>query len=229
VRRFWKRDDGLAELERDLRARRTAAPPAFIRVLAQRAGGEARWLRPRMRFELALGLAVIALVAVASAGGFSAAQGGAKSAFRVVEKLGTTSSTQPTAVASAAADQYKGKCGTPPRKRCKARIDPSSQDVTEGNSGTKTVTFTVSLNQPSDGTVTVTWSTFNGTATAGSDYMAAGSTLTFAFGEQSKTITVQVIGDTMKEKDEIFYVRLTGGANVDIASAEARVRIKNDD
>lgn len=227
--RFWKREDGLAELERDLRARRTAAPPAFTRVLAQRAGGEARWLRPRMRFGLASGLALIALVAVGSAGGFSAAQSTTKSAFRVIEKLGTTSSTKSTAVASPADDQYRGKCGQPPRKRCKARIEPSQQDVTEGNSGTRAVTFTVSLNQPSDGSVTVNWSTFDGTATAGSDYVAASGTLVFAFGEQSKTITVYVIGDMTRERDEVFYVRLTGGSNVDLITPESRVRIINDD
>ena len=91
------------------------------------------------------------------------------------------------------------------------------------------MTFVVSLNQPSDGSVTVNWTTANGTATAGSDYVAAGGTLTFAFGEQSKTITVYVIGDTRKEQDEIFYVRLTGGSNVDIITPESRVRIRNDD
>lgn len=229
MKRFWKRDDGLAELERDLRARRTAAPPAFSRVLAQRAGSEARWLRPKVRFGLAAGFAVIALMAVASAGGFSAAQSTTKSAFRVIEKLRTTSSTKPTAVASPADDQYRDKCGRRPRKKCKAKLEPSQQRVTEGNSGTRAVTFTVSLNQPSDGSVTVNWSTFDGTATAGSDYVADSGTLVFAFGEQSKTITVYVIGDTTRERDEVFYVRLTGGSNVDLISPESRVRIINDD
>jgi hypothetical protein len=182
-----------------------------------------------MQFALAAGLAAIALVAVGSAGGFNAAPGGAKSVFRVIEKLGTTSATQPTAVSSPADDQYRGKCGARPRKKCKAKIAPSQQDVIEGNSGTTAVTFTVSLDQPSDGTVKVNWTTADGTATAGSDYVAASGTLDFAFGEQSKTITVYVIGDTTRERDEIFYVRLTGGTNVDIITPESRVRIKNDD
>jgi hypothetical protein len=182
-----------------------------------------------MQFALAAGLAAIALVAVGSAGGFNAAPGGAKSVFRVIEKLRTTSSTQPTAVLSPADDQYRGRCGSPPRRRCKAKIAPSQQDVVEGNSGTKAVTLTVSLDQPSDGSVTVNWTTANGTATAGSDYIAASGTLTFAAGEQSKTITVFVIGDTTRERDEVFYVRLTGGTNVDIITPESRVRIRNDD
>ena len=40
MRRFWKRDSTLVELERELRARRTDAPSGFVRTLAQRAGHE---------------------------------------------------------------------------------------------------------------------------------------------------------------------------------------------
>jgi hypothetical protein len=226
VRRFWKRDDGLVELERDLRARRTAAPPAFIRVLAQRAGGEARWLRPRARVGLAAGLAVIALVAVASAGGFSAAQSTTHSAVKVIKKLGTSSPTSSSVVASAAADQYKGKCGKRPKPRCKVKIN----DVTalEGNSGTTAFTFTVCLDKPTLDPIIVTWSTRDGTAMAGSDYVSDADTLVFAPGEQCKTITIAVVGDTIKEANETFFVDISS-SDADVTRTPGKGTIRNDD
>ena len=54
--------------------------------------------------------------------------------------------------------------------------------VTEGNSGTTTANFTVTLSAAATSTVTVSYATANGTATAGSDYVAASGTLTFAAG-----------------------------------------------
>ncbi len=51
--------------------------------------------------------------------------------------------------------------------------------------------FTVTLDRPSTGTVTLNYATANGTATAGSDYVAGSGTLTFAPGETSKTIHVE--------------------------------------
>src|SRR5262249_46562474 len=62
--------------------------------------------------------------------------------------------------------------------------------ITEGNTGTRAATFTVSLSVPSAEPVTVTYATADGGATAGSDYQAASGTLTFVPGETSKTITV---------------------------------------
>ena len=45
--------------------------------------------------------------------------------------------------------------------------------VTEGNTGTVTAVFTVTLSVASDQPVTVAYATGNGTATAGSDYQTA--------------------------------------------------------
>jgi hypothetical protein len=62
--------------------------------------------------------------------------------------------------------------------------DPS---VTEGNSGTTTLTFTVTLSAASGKTVAVDYATADGTATAGTDYTAIGTTtLTFAAGKPAK-------------------------------------------
>src|SRR5207249_783662 len=67
------------------------------------------------------------------------------------------------------------------------------------------------------------------TATAGSDYIAASGTLTFAPGEFIKTITVQVKGDTLKETDESFAVNLSTATNATIGDAQGVCVITNDD
>ena len=81
-------------------------------------------------------------------------------------------------------------------------------DVTkaEGKNGSSTsFTFTVSLSAAYDQPVTVSYRTVNGTATAGSDYTSRSGTLTFAPGETTKTITIQVKGDNKRESNETFY------------------------
>jgi hypothetical protein len=68
--------------------------------------------------------------------------------------------------------------------------------VTEGQSGTTTANFTVTLSATSGSTVTVAYSTADGTATAGSDYTATSGTLTFTPGVTTQPIAVTVTGDT---------------------------------
>ena len=61
--------------------------------------------------------------------------------------------------------------------------------VNEGNSGTTSAVFTVTLSATSPQTVTVNFATANGTATAGSDYVAQTGNLSFTTGQTSKTIS----------------------------------------
>jgi hypothetical protein len=81
----------------------------------------------------------------------------------------------------------------------------SISDVTkyEGRKNhTTPFTFTVTLSAAYDQPVTVSYRTADGTATAGDgDYAAQAGTLTFAPGETSKTITIEVKGDSKKEAD----------------------------
>ena len=81
-----------------------------------------------------------------------------------------------------------------------------SPRVAEGNSGPTDLEFTVTLSPASTGQVTVDWSTPGGTATAGTDYTAMSGTLTFAAGETSETIAVEVRGDGAVEPDETVEV-----------------------
>lgn len=101
--------------------------------------------------------------------------------------------------------------------------------VTEGYTGTRPVTFTVMLSAASTKTVTVAYATSNGNAVAGSDYQATNGTLTFAPGETSKTITVQIIGDRLGESFENFFVNLSSPTNAVISGSEGIGTIIDDD
>jgi C1A family cysteine protease len=101
--------------------------------------------------------------------------------------------------------------------------------ISEGDSGTTTATFTVSLSPASTETVTVEYATADGTATAGEDYNSASGTVTFSPDDTTKTITVDIIGDTAYELDETFMVTLSNPTNATIADAEGIGTILNDD
>jgi chitinase len=75
----------------------------------------------------------------------------------------------------------------------------------------------------------VHFSTANGTASSASDYVAKSGTLTFAGGQTSKTVTVQVRGDTTVEGNETFFLNLFNATGATIADGSGRGTILNDD
>src|SRR5690606_6552015 len=81
-------------------------------------------------------------------------------------------------------------------------ININDVSVVEGNTGTSSAVFTLSLSAPSNQTITVDVSTANGTAIVGDDYLALTSTVTFAPGSVSQTVSVTINGDTLNEPDE---------------------------
>ncbi len=100
----------------------------------------------------------------------------------------------------------------------------------EGNSGLTAFNFTVNLSATSTLPVTVNYQTSDGTATAGSDYQAATSSIIIAPGATSGPITVNVVGDTTVEPNETFSVALTGATNGVVGSPSSAVgTILNDD
>ncbi|HEU4834175.1 MAG TPA: Calx-beta domain-containing protein [Pyrinomonadaceae bacterium] len=106
----------------------------------------------------------------------------------------------------------------------------SNQRVVEGNSETKTLTFDVTLSNPSVQTVTVDFATANGTAMAGSDYVVSSGTLTIPALATSATFNVSINGDTTVEPNETFSVNLSNASNASsIVSSSATVTIDNDD
>ncbi len=102
--------------------------------------------------------------------------------------------------------------------------------VTEGNSGTKSAVFTVTLSSPSGLTAMVNFGTAaGGSATAASDYQSFSGTLTFFPGVTTRTAAIAIFGDTTFEPDETFFINLTNPVNATINKAQGLVTILNDD
>jgi hypothetical protein len=101
--------------------------------------------------------------------------------------------------------------------------------VVEGDTGTRTATFTVTLANPNSNVVTVQYATKNGTATAGVDYIATSGMLTFNPGTTTQPINVTIIGDTIIEANETFFVNLFNPTNATITRAQGVGIIIDDD
>src|SRR5262249_11666948 len=82
---------------------------------------------------------------------------------------------------------------------------------------------------PSGNTVSVYYSTTNGSATSGSDYTSASGSLTFSPGQTSKTVTVYATGDTAVQPNETFYVTLPGATGASNAPPQGLRTNVNDD
>jgi subtilisin family serine protease len=125
--------------------------------------------------------------------------------------------------------------GTIVNDDARPRITINNVSGTEGNSGSKTFTFTVSLTNPSDETVTVQFATANGTATGNGffgfnrDFNHKSGTVSFSPGQMTQSITVTVRGDTRVEGNETFFVNLSGAANATILDGQGVGTIVNDD
>ena len=82
------------------------------------------------------------------------------------------------------------------------------------------VTITVQRTGGSEGTVTVNYTTVNGSAVAPGDYTTQSGTLTFGPGVTTQTIVVPIVSDAIPEPSEAFNVQLsvpTGGATLGTA------------
>lgn len=102
----------------------------------------------------------------------------------------------------------------------------------EGANGTTTsMNFTVRLSASPTSTVTVKYATADGTAkTSTSDYSPASGTLSFSPGVTTKTITVKVKGDSVREPDENFKINLSSPSSpYTLQNSTATGVIINDD
>lgn len=107
--------------------------------------------------------------------------------------------------------------------------DPSA---VEGNAGgTAFLRYTVTASAPAPaGGLSFTIATADGTATAGSDYVAHTQTnATIAAGQTSYTFDVALIGDTAPERAETVLVNLSAPVRATIADAQGVGTIDNDD
>jgi Calx-beta domain len=106
----------------------------------------------------------------------------------------------------------------------------------EGKSGTTSFVFTVALSDRAIDPVTVSYTTVSGTAKSsndvitGADFVAASGTLTIPVGSTSKTITVSILGDKLKESNETFFLNLSNPSpNAYLGDGQALGTIQNDD
>lgn len=99
----------------------------------------------------------------------------------------------------------------------------------EGNSGTTSMDFTVSLDKASSKTVTVKMTTAEGFAKAGEDFAATSGTIAFAPGETQKNVTVLIVTDDLREGEDDFFVNLSDAVNGVIIKTSGTGTIQNDD
>jgi hypothetical protein len=105
----------------------------------------------------------------------------------------------------------------------------SINDVTiiEGNAGTVTATFTVT--QDSRGKTSVRFSTAQGTASSPDDFLSKTGRLRFAGGHRKNKVAITVVGDTLDESNETFFVRLSDPVGATIADGGGKGTITDDD
>ena len=89
--------------------------------------------------------------------------------------------------------------------------------------------FTIVRSGDLSGISSVSYATADGTAIAGSDYVAAANSITFAPGQAIATVTVQIINDTVVENPETLNLNLSGGTNATIIEATTTGTINSED
>ena len=98
------------------------------------------------------------------------------------------------------------------------------------NNSTTLFEFVVTLSAPSEKSVSISYSTADGTATtADGDYVGRAATLVFAPGETTKSIFITVRGDKRKEGTETFFVNLLSATNGTIVGSQGIGEILEDD
>ena len=101
--------------------------------------------------------------------------------------------------------------------------------LSEGNVGSRTLGFVVTLSAPSTSTVSVHYATAPGTAATGSDFTAGSGNLTFTAGATTRFVPVTVSGDTAFERSETVTVKLSSPVGARIAQGTGVGTIVNDD
>ncbi len=109
----------------------------------------------------------------------------------------------------------------------------NSPSKPEGDEGVTTLfEFDITLNRAATQTVTANYKTIADTAVVGSDYLPVESgTISLPIGETQISIHISVVGDSMIEEDEYFYVSLSNAVNVELHNtlSKASATILNDD
>lgn len=108
-------------------------------------------------------------------------------------------------------------------------ITIANSSIVEGNSGQRDVEVMVMLSQAAPGPISVIYTTRNGTATAGTNYVTANGSVNFSTGERMKKIMVPVIGNTICEPDKTFEIVLSNPSGATLVESIGSVTIVDDD
>lgn len=120
-------------------------------------------------------------------------------------------------------------------ERCSAAVAPikvsaqNAPDVVEGNSGTRQMSFRLTLDRAAVGGESVRFTTQAGTATPGTDFTAVDRVVTFGDGDTEATVTVDIIGDTTDEPDEQVPATISDPVGLTLNGSAAAGLILDDD
>jgi Ca2+-binding RTX toxin-like protein len=96
-----------------------------------------------------------------------------------------------------------------------------ANSVDESNEDSVEVRFVVKVSRPFEEETTLTFTTLDGTAKAGRDYVPTSGTITFAAGQMETVVTVQVRKDFRLEGGETFSLNVTGPYPASLATPVA--------
>jgi hypothetical protein len=88
--------------------------------------------------------------------------------------------------------------------------------LVEGSGTGREAVFEVRLSQPAPSAFTMDFTTANGSAVAGEDYVARAGSLFFSAGQTVATVTVPILGDLASEASEFFHLVITPPSNPSI-------------
>ena len=109
-------------------------------------------------------------------------------------------------------------------------ITATGASVFEGNSGTQALPFSVLLDHPSGGPVTVNYTTTSaGTATPGTDFTSTSGSVTIPAGQTSGSFSIPVVGDPAVEPNETVVVQLSTSGSATVATPSVTGTIVDDD
>ena len=101
--------------------------------------------------------------------------------------------------------------------------------IVEGDDNTSEMLFALTLSEPVDYDILIDYSTHNGTAFAGEDFVQTSGALTIAAGQTGATVAVEILGDGDTERNESFTLSLTVSTATIAASTSRLGTIANDD
>lgn len=101
--------------------------------------------------------------------------------------------------------------------------------VTEGNAGTTNMRFTVTREGDLSQLASAAFTTENGSATSGADFVSTTGTVTFGVGESTATIDVSIQNDTITESNETMYVVLSSPNGTTLSRPRALGLIEDND